>query len=106
MKNFLFLTLSTSIIYECAFANHQGPKTVLEYMQCIHDYECFTEGNKCCQAAKVGGDGVIVLRCGPWLDYSGYTGHINDYMYKCEDKANYLSFATVAVLLSVISTLY
>ena len=90
MKNILSLILSVAIIYECTYATHQGAKTVLEYHQCIHDYECFTKGNKCCQAANIGGDGVIVLRCGPWLDYSCYTGDINGYMYKCEDKASFL----------------
>ncbi len=53
----------------------------------------------------MGGDGTIVLRCGPWLDYSGYTGTINGYMYKCEDKANYLMAALVLSLSSFILTL-
>ena len=106
MKNLLFLTLSVSIIYECAFATHQYPRTVTQYNQCIHDYECFTDGDKCCQAAKVGGDGVIVLRCGPWDIYSGYTGEINGYMYKCEDKASFLQLSTLAMVASAIAAFY
>ena len=53
---------------------------------CVHDYECAVKGDKCCQAVMSGGDGVMLLRCGPWLDYSGYTGAVNGYMYKCEDE--------------------
>ena len=54
-----------------------------------------------------GGDGVMLLRCGPWLDYSGYTGAINGYMYKCEDDmgANKL-VAGAAAVAAVIASLY
>ena len=46
----------------------------------------------------MGGDGTIILRCGPWKIYSGYTGPINGYMYKCEDNAKYLVASIVLTL--------
>ena len=54
-----------------------------------------------------GGDGVMLLRCGPWLDYSGYTGAINGYMYKCEDDMGASKLvAGVAAVATVIASLY
>ena len=54
-----------------------------------------------------GGDGVMLLRCGPWIDYSGYTGAINGYMYKCEDDdgAKHL-YASAAALALVAATMF
>ena len=54
-----------------------------------------------------GGDGVMLLRCGPWLDYSGYTGAINGYMYKCEDDMGASKLvAGAAAIATVIASLY
>ena len=102
MKYLVVLALSVINIMSLN-AKHVPEKSVLSYMQCIHSYECFTEGDVCCQATPMGGDGTIMLRCGPWLDYSGYTGTINGYMYKCEDNAKYLVASVVLSLASLIS---
>ena len=81
--------------------SHVPNNSVTAYNLCIHNYDCI-EGLKCCQAVMSGGDGVMLLRCGPWLDYSGYTGAINGYMYKCEDdqgaKHLYASAAALALV--------
>ena len=82
------------------------PKSVTSYNLCVHDYECAVEGDKCCQAVMSGGDGVMLLRCGPWLDYSGYTGAVNGYMYKCEDEGARHLFASAAALALAAATMF
>ena len=84
---------------------HVPQHSVTSYNLCVHDYECAVKGEKCCQAVMSGGDGVMLLRCGPWIDYSGYTGAINGYMYKCEDDqgAKYLYASAAALALAAAS---
>ena len=96
-----------ALVLSTVNAEHQGKNTVTSYNLCIHDFECAVKGDKCCQAVMSGGDGVMLLRCGPWLDYSGYTGVINGYMYKCEDDegARHL-VAGFAALATVVASLY
>ena len=94
------IALFAAIAVSDVNAAHVKPGAVTQYNMCTHDEDCasttktnaegntVTEKNKCCQAVKEGGDGVMLLRCGPWIDYSGYTGTINNYMYKCNDNAD------------------
>ena len=96
-----------SIALSTISAIHVPQHSVTSYNLCIHDFECAVKNEKCCQAVMAGGDGVMLLRCGPWLDYSGYTGAINGYMYKCEDDMGASKLAAgVAAVATIIASLY